>query len=71
MRRYMMKKWINEKIPILGGKSPKECVKEKKNTQLLITMIKEGENADDRAGDYDPKENYATLLGIDHAHHVG
>lgn len=65
MRNYLMKRWINQKIPLLGGKSPKESLNDAKNLPLLIDLIKERENTDDREGQFDSNRAYSTYLGID------
>jgi len=69
MRYYLMKKWTNQKIPLLGGKTPKESLTDAKNIHLLIDLIKERENIDDRKGEFDSDRTYSTFLGINVAHY--
>ncbi len=69
MRYYLMKRWVNQKIPLLGGKTPKESLRDTKNIPLLIDMIKERENDDDRNGEFNSNQTYSTYLGIDVAHY--
>ena len=69
MRYYLIKRWINQKIPLLEGKTPKESLTDTKNIHLLIDLIKERENADDRSGEFDSNRTYSTFLGIDVAHY--
>ncbi|TFG18734.1 MAG: hypothetical protein EU529_17120 [Promethearchaeota archaeon] len=64
MRNSLMKRWINQKIPLLGGKSPKESINDPKNVLLLIDLIKEIENRDDRKGQFDSNCTYSDYLGI-------
>ncbi len=40
-----------------------------KNIHLLIDLIKERENIDDRKGEFDSNRTYSTFLGIDVAHY--
>ncbi|KKK40789.1 MAG: hypothetical protein Lokiarch_48700 [Candidatus Lokiarchaeum sp. GC14_75] len=69
MRYYLMKRWVNQKIPLLGGKTPKESLRDTKNIHLLIGLIKERENDDDRNGEFNSNQTYSTYLGIDVAHY--
>ena len=69
IRYNLMKRWINQKIPLLGGKTPKESVKDTKKVHLLIDLIKERENEDDKRGEFDPNRTFSTYLGIDIAHY--
>ncbi len=69
MRYYLMKRWTNQKIPLLGGKTPQESLTDAKNIHLLIDLIKERENDDDRRGEFDSNQTYSTYLGIDVAHY--
>ncbi len=69
MRYYLMKRWTNQKISLLGGKSPKESLTDAKHIHLLIDLIKEIENVDDRRGEFDSNRTYSTYLGIDVVHY--
>jgi len=69
MRHYLMKRWINQKIPLLGGKTPKESITDAKNIHLLIDLIKDRENDDDRRGEFDSNRTYSIYLGIDVANY--
>ncbi len=64
VRRTLMKRWVDQKIPYLGGKSPREVLKEKKNINILIDLIKEKENSADRQGEFNPQDTYSTLLNL-------
>jgi len=64
MRNYLVKSWINQKIPLLGGKSPKESVNDGKNVHVLVDLIKDRENSDDRDGYFDSNSTYGKYLGI-------
>jgi len=65
IRNHLMKQWINSKIPLLGGKSPKESLNDINYIPSLIDLIKESENSDDKAGKFDSNHTYSTYLGID------
>ncbi len=69
MRHYLMKRWINQKIPLLVGKTPKESISDAKNIHLLIDLIKDRENDDDRRGEFDSNRTYSIYLGIDVANY--
>ena len=64
IKRLLMKKWIDHRIPFLGGKSPREVLNENKKISLLLDLMKEYENLDDRQGNFNPNYTYSTLLGI-------
>ncbi|MHA1491322.1 MAG: hypothetical protein ACTSRI_16930 [Promethearchaeota archaeon] len=64
LRAHLKRRWFDTKLPLLGGKTPKECVSDQKNLPRLVDLIKEMENDDDRKGEYDLKHSYSTLLNM-------
>ncbi len=65
MKRDSIKSWIHQKIPVLGGKTPKECVSDSEKLPILVDLIKDMENIADKDGYYQPKNSYSSLLKID------
>ncbi|MGQ4874794.1 MAG: hypothetical protein ACP6IY_12060 [Promethearchaeia archaeon] len=63
-RRLFFKKWLNKKIPLLMGKTPKECLFDEKMRPILIDLIKDLENSDDVAGFYNPNKSYSKFLEL-------
>jgi hypothetical protein len=45
--REHYEKWIDEKIPALGNKSPREAVKKPSGKEKLVDLLKEIENAEE------------------------
>ncbi|MHA1150707.1 MAG: hypothetical protein ACTSR8_21000 [Promethearchaeota archaeon] len=59
----IIKKWINQKNPLLNGKTPKESIKDPKLRGLVLDLIKDFENTDNRRGQFDPEKTYKTAMG--------
>ncbi|MBD3255477.1 MAG: hypothetical protein GF383_10310 [Candidatus Lokiarchaeota archaeon] len=64
LRRFLIKQWKHQKIPVLEGLSPQEAIKRKEYVPLVIDLIKVIENNDDINGDYDFQNSYMKSLGI-------
>lgn len=43
-----IKKWLNENIPALDGKTPMECVKTEEGRKKVIDLLKSFENSEER-----------------------
>ncbi len=73
MRRYLdshYRDWLNERIPALGGRTPREAARDFEGREQLVALMKELENRTARQA-RDSGQNYDTLwlwreLGIEH-----
>jgi len=75
-KRYLdsyYRKWLDEKIPALDGKSPREAARDVEGREQLVALLKELENREARrAKDTDVGYNALWLwreLGIEHLRH--
>ncbi len=64
VKHYLDMKWLNSKIPALGGKSPKEAISDPDYFPLLLDLIKEIDNSADRKGEYEPSSSFSRMLNI-------
>ncbi len=58
-------RWCNRTLPILEGKTPKEAVDDPDLFLLLIDMVKEMENHNNKTFEYNPNKGCSALLNLD------